>query len=113
MSILNKQERVSPSKHEVKAQRVKRSARSTTDVLLNSVQSSFKAIWDDENPQGVIDALGTDAQEIFELSSNTVDFLVAELTGKRDEDLAKLLAVITLVQPHTVNADGTITIDSV
>jgi len=94
-----------------KSYRVKRDTIQITDALINSVTSRLKHIWEDPTPQGVIDQLGTDAEEIFQFIDNTTLFLNTELSGKRDEDLVKIQAAVNLIQPYTVSANGTISID--
>ena len=111
MSVLNDKPKIELTQAERKANRVLRSAKQSTDALIQGVISSLSAIWEDENPQDVLDALGTDAKELFELNTNTVAFLAGELTGKRDNDLAEIMALVAKVQPNTVNEDGTVTID--
>ena len=111
MSVLNEQPRQELTQAEQKANRIKRSAKQSTDALIQGVVSSLSAIWEDENPQDVLDALGTDAQELFELNTNTVAFLAGELTGKRDNELGVIMGLVAKVQAHTVNEDGSVTID--
>lgn len=60
-------------------------------------------IWDVPNPQTVLDAIGTDAAEMFLLSQKTAAFLEQLKPGCTTAALAKM-------KPFTVNQDGTITI---
>ena len=110
MSVLNNKPKTELTQAERKANRVLRSAKQSTDSLIQGVVSSLSLIWEDENPQDVLDALGTDAKELFELNTNTVAFLAGELAGKRDNELAVIMGLVAKVQAHTVNGDGTVTI---
>lgn len=111
MSVLNAQPNERPSIYVRKSNQIKRAAKQSTDTLLQNVIISLNNIWEDEDPQAVLDELGTSAQELFELNAVTVEFLVSTLTGKRDADLVSLVTATLKVLPHTVNGDGTVTID--
>ena len=110
MSVLNEPQKLEPTEAVRNAEYVKRLANKGTDALLTSVTRSLKKIWASEAPQGIIDELGTDAKELFELNTNTVQFLFTELTGKRDAQLAEITEILATVPPYTVNEDGTVTI---
>ena len=110
MSILNEPQKLEPTEAVRNAESVKRLANKGTDALLASVIRSMAKIWVSEAPQDVLDELGTDAKELFELNANTVQFLFTELTGKRDAQLAEITEILATVPPYTVNEDGTVTI---
>ena len=93
-----------------RANRVKANIVDTTALIVDNIVDGLNAIWNYHTPQAVLDALGTDAVEAFAFSRETSEYVVAQITGKRD-DLVALIAKAQLnVLPYTENADGTITI---
>ena len=111
MSVLNNRAQQELTVPERKAKRIKRNAKQSTDYLIQALTSSLRAIWQSDEPQDVLDALGTDAKELFELNTNALTFLFNELAGKRDDDLAIIMELTELIKPHTINEDGTVTVD--
>ena len=91
--------------------RVIDNAIATSELIAFKLIDGLKAIWDYEDPQAVLDALGEDAVEAFALSRETAEFIIPRLTGKRDDIVAQINDAFTLVQPYTENEDGSVTID--
>jgi len=110
MSVLTTGERSAPDKYQRKATQIKRTAVSSTQSLIQGVVQSLSLIWNDESPQLVLDALGTDAQELFELNTSVIEFLSSELVGKLDGELQTINDLLAKIQPYTVNKDGSVTI---
>ena len=79
--------------------------------LLKTLNSGLSDIWDAEDPAAVLAELGTDAEEAFLLSSETVKLFAAILPGSRDTELATLLAKVEAIPAFTINSDGTVTLD--
>lgn len=90
----------------VKASRLKRTAYDLYVTVFQGWARGMRDIWEAQDPQAVIDALGTDAVELFALSAKTVAFLESLNPGCTAEFLAKM-------KPFTENADGTISINPV
>jgi hypothetical protein len=89
-----------------KAERLRRTPIQLFNTLLSSWSQGVSAIWDDADPQAVLDALGTDAAPLFQLSAQTAAFLEQLKPGCTTDAVSKIKA-------FTVQADGKITIDPV
>ena len=72
--------------------------------LLYTWRTCITQVWDDQDPAAIIAELGTDAAEIFAISTRTYLFLESNEPGCTLSYLAK-------VQPYTVHPNGTVTID--
>jgi hypothetical protein len=104
MQILNQTQRVIPNETERRVIQLKRLAPQQFNQLLNGWKLGISMVWDATNPQEVFDGLGELAGEFVLASSATVTLLEYLKAGCTAEYLAK-------VKPHTVNPDGTVTID--
>jgi hypothetical protein len=84
---------------------IKKNAKQTFDILLNSVKNSTKKFWDNKEftPTEMAEAAGTDCVELFTLHEMIVGVLETANPGCAAD-------VISLVGAHTKNNDGTITI---
>lgn len=110
MSILNAPiDNVTPAQR--KATRLKMGAKQMTETMAHQWAGMFSALWDDQNPQDILDELGTDAAEFFELNTALVTFMLTSLTGKRDDLVAMIQEKVATLPAHTVNPDGTVTVD--
>jgi hypothetical protein len=100
MNLLNSN-KLTPSQS--KAARLKSLPAAQFRQLLNAWQNGVSLIWDDSNPQSVLDELGTDAAQLFALSTATAKFL---------ETLKPGCVALTLkkIKPFTINPNETITI---
>ena len=112
MSLLNVTPRQEPSSESRAADSIRRSAKTMTDRLLKTLNAGLSDIWDAEDPAAVLAELGTDAEEAFLLSSETVKLFTAILPGSRDAELATLLAKIEAIPAFTIHSDGTVTLDA-
>lgn len=72
--------------------------------LFQNWKIRFEQLWRAQDPQGVLDELGTNAGEVFLLSSQLVGFLETLKPGCTAETLA-------IMKPVTINPDGSATID--
>lgn len=61
-------------------------------------------LWDSPNPQAVLNILGTDAAELFNISLATTKFLESISPGICAAGIAK-------IRPFTINLNGTVTIN--
>lgn len=64
----------------------------------------FLMLWDNDNPAEILEALGTNAVELFTLSAQMVVFLETLKPGCTADLLTKML-------PCTLHEDGTVTIN--
>lgn len=71
--------------------------------LLAEWRSCIDKVWDDQDPAVIIAQMGTDAAEIFQISTRTYLFLEANEPGCTLDRLAK-------VRPYAVHPDGTVTL---
>lgn len=110
MSILNPTAVVRPSRIESKVEGIEQSTKTIADKIIKTWENSFSAIWDDENPAAVLAELGTNAAEVFLLSSATVQFLSEILASSRPDDLGRILTKVENMPAFDVNEDGTITL---
>ena len=67
-------------------------------------------IWDDANPQAVLDALGEDAAEVFEINEHTVAFMAGVLGGRRQAELDAILAKVAAKPETQTDENGNVTI---
>lgn len=115
MSILgqNHSDPVSPALRATT--QIKNRAARLAETIIREWEHGFDALWN--NPQAtpaeVLAELGTDAAEVFELSSTTCQFIAAILSGRLDEKLAAIQAKIAAKPATTVHEDGSVTIDPV
>ena len=92
-------------------------ARETAEIIANNLVRGLDAIWkidpavESGTPQEVLDELGTDAVELFALSRDTAAYIIPQLTGKRDDLVAKIQAAFGNMLPYTENEDGTVTVN--
>jgi hypothetical protein len=115
MSIL-KQNHSDPISPALRATtQIKNRAARLAETIIREWEHGFDALWN--NPQAtpaeVLAELGTDAAEVFELSSATCQFMAAILSGRLDEKLADIQAKIAAKPATTVHEDGSVTIDPV
>ena len=110
MSILNQNQQPAKSEAEVRTEQIKDHANSFTNQMIRNWNIGWGLLWDSENPQEILDQLGTDAVELFDLNEQILNFLVPALAGKRDDQLQQVLGRV-IEKPETIiNEDGTISI---
>lgn len=111
MSILEKTQ--SQPTVEQAAQRIKNRVAQQAEQIFVNWLSSFDNLWQSGifTPEEKIAALGTDAAEVFGLNEALVQFMVASMTGRRDDLVAQINAKVAAMPAYTINQDGTVTLD--
>jgi hypothetical protein len=73
-------------------------------------RDSFESLHGDPatRPQK-LQILGTNAVELFQLNSALTQFMIGQLTGKRDDLVAEIGARLATLPQFNFNADGTVT----
>jgi phosphoglycolate phosphatase-like HAD superfamily hydrolase len=116
MSVLNSQNIQDPTPAKTRqALQIKRGVAQLAEHLIISWNQSFDKLWNNPRatPAELLEELGTDAAEVFQLSAATVQFLATILTGRRQAELDLILAKVQSIPPFTVHQDGSITLDPV
>lgn len=87
------------------ANQLKQNAKNTFRNLVGSYNANARLFWSNPafTPNQIAAALGTDAAELFQLHAK-----IGELLASVKPD--SVTQVLALVQPFTVNEDGTVTI---
>jgi hypothetical protein len=93
---------------------------SLVNEMVNRWNRAFDQLWSESfTPVGEpitveekLAALGTNAAELFELNTIFTQFIITQLTGKRDDIVAQIVAKVATIPPYTVNPDGSITLDA-
>lgn len=114
MSILTKKNKSNQPSVDQVAERIKSSAFQASEQMLNSWNQTFDMLWREGGaftPAEKLEALGTEAAELFQLSAAMVEFMINNLSGKRDDALAIIAAKVSSMPALTINSDGTVTID--
>jgi hypothetical protein len=84
----------------------------TRDVILGQLNDAFSQLWENPNPQGVLDAMGTKAGRLFQINAKFATVVGQLLAEEGDAaGMARFQAIIAKIPPHTVNPDGTVTIN--
>lgn len=96
------------------ARQVLRTPAQTADVILGQLNDGVERIFSNQNPQAVLDALGTQAGKVFAINAAFSQMVAQLLTSEGDTvRLARLQAILARIPAHTVHEDGTVTIDPV
>lgn len=109
MSILNENSSTqgNPAR---KAARIKHLNLVMANQMIKSWNEGWDLIWSDENPQAVLDALGEDAGEVFDINEANLVFLSNVLSGRRQSELDAIFAKVA-VKPNTqTDENGNVTI---
>lgn len=84
----------------------------TADVILGQLADGTGRIFSSQNPQAVLDALGTNAGKVFAINATFARMVAQLLTSEGDTvRLARLQAILSRIPAHTIHEDGTVTID--
>ena len=94
-----------PTQAELVAQRILRAHVLGFRQIKASWEARISDIWDAQDPQAIITALGTQAALVFFISAKTIEFLELMEPGSTTAGVAK-------IKPFTVHEDGTITINA-
>lgn len=105
MSVLNNPPQPAPSHAEIAADNIRRQARHTFNTMVQAFNAGSKLFWQNSNatPEEVAAALGTDAQEIFELHAK-LGQLIATVKP------TAIVAGVSVVGQFEYNEDGTVTV---
>ena len=110
MSILNQPTNLNSAKR--KAARVKFLTRGIFEDSIKVWNEINETIWNDPNPQEVLDALGEDAEEIINLDGKIVSFLNDSLTGSSKQvDLDEIISKAN-GRPNVTSNGGKVIIDN-
>jgi hypothetical protein len=93
---------------------IKASPRRMADDLIRNWERAFDLLWTEKDgitPAQRIEALGTDAAELFGANAALVQFLVTVFTGKDDALVAHILAKVGTIPEFTAHEDGTVTLN--
>ena len=94
------------------ARRLIEGIQSTKRAILAELRHNVGILWDSPDPQGILDALGPQAAEVFALNSAFAQFVGTMLTQAGDDaSLAELQRILAQVKPSTTHPDGTVTIN--
>ena len=108
MSILDKStSQIDPAR---KAARIKHLNLVIANEIIRSWNEGWDLIWSDENPQAVLDALGGDAGEVFDINEATIGFLMNVLGGRRQAELDSILAKVSVKPETQTDENGNVTI---
>lgn len=97
---------------QAKARRLIEGIRRTKGVLIAEFRQNVLELWDYEDPQAVLDAVGDESEELFYLSNEYAAFLNTILTRAGDtKSLSELTEILAKVKAVTVHEDGRVTIN--
>ena len=113
MSILENTSSSTVTPAERSAKQIRRATSQMAYNLIQSWNHGWDLIWNSADPAGVLQELGTDAGEVFELNEQLVAYFVTALTDRRQADLDAILAKVAAKPATTTAQDGTVTIDPV
>lgn len=107
----NRQDPVAPAQR-IATRIINQTGRSA-EQLIRQWERSFDALYNNPQatPEEILEAMGTDAAEVFELSAAMVGMMTAILPGKLDEEWARIQAKIAAKPATTAHEDGTVTVD--
>lgn len=94
-----------------RANQIKTGAAQLADQLTRQWNTMWDCLWESPDPIAVIEELGTDAGELFELNDHLINFFKSSLAQRRQEQLEQILAKVALKPATTIHDDGTATID--
>lgn len=102
---------------EIAADEVRSAPTRVAQSLFRLMEDSLDYLWSDRGgvtPAEKLEALGTDAVDLFWLSHQTVGFLLGITEGLEDDPRrARIAELLSRIPPHTKHPDGRITIDPV
>lgn len=110
MSILNPQSRPQPSEAEMKAEQVRQTTANIARRIFRIWEMNYDLIWNSSDPQAVLNELGEDAAEVFNLSSGIIGLMQTTLPEALPDEWARIEAKIAKIPTHIVNEDNTVEI---
>ena len=111
MSLLNEIPESRKTAVAKKADRIRYITKTTIDEITRSWKQSFDLIWEDPNPQEVLDALGEDGEEIFELNQEAFLYICNTLADRKQSELDTILLKVASKPETSVGKSGKITIN--
>lgn len=108
MSILDKNQEAQNAKR--KASRVKHINAVLANEIVRCWHEGWDLIWDHDDPQEVLNALGEDASEVFEINEQTVSFLANVLSGRKQDQIDAILAKVAAKPATQTDENGNVTI---
>jgi hypothetical protein len=122
MSILNQSNSVNPENSKEfriarVTNRIKSAPRELAEEMFRRWENGFDALWGNQDGFGFgqqitvaekLAALGTDAAELFQLNSEFTIFMLTQLTGKRDDLVARINEKLATIPEHVINEDGAV-----
>jgi hypothetical protein len=114
MSILIPTEQAAPIPEAVlRANRIRESIRAQAERDVSEWETRMNEFWSvtGTTPAEVLEALGTDAREIFVLSDARATHLAETLSASRPDLAARIMEREALVPAHTIHNDGRVTLE--
>jgi hypothetical protein len=114
MSILAPSDIPAPIPEAVlRANRIRESIRAQAERDVSDWEQRMNEFWSvtGTTPAEVLDALGTDAREIFVLSHLRATHLAETLSASRPDLVARIMERAALVPAHTIHDDGRVTLE--
>lgn len=114
MSLLTQQNELSDAQLlQRRVQEIKSTPRKLTEQMYQQWLQGFNALWTDGKFTAAqkLQALDTDAAELFALNTAFVTFMVTQLTGKRDDLVQHMQDKINAMPAYTIHDDGTVTLN--
>lgn len=93
------------------ANRVTQTCSSMSYQLIQQWNQAWDALWGSEDPAAVLAEIGTEAEEIFALNDDIIDYFTITLAGRKQDELDAILAKMATKPATTTAADGSVTID--
>lgn len=113
MSILNETVKKVVPKEDMAADKIKKETRRMAQQLISGWMRGFDRLWNNPNADAadILASLGTNAEEVMDLSAGLVAFLGSILADRDPDTWAEIQAKIAEKPATTTNPDGTVTID--
>lgn len=114
MSILTQPIENTVNEGQLAFQAMIRDLRTSPKVLVDTIYNywarAFDLLHGDPTTRPAkLEALGTDAGEMFALNTALCEFLIASLTGKRDDIVSGVQSRLASLPEFVFNQDGTVT----
>ena len=110
MSLLNEIPQPSQNSPKKKASRIKYLNVALANEIIRCWHEGWDMIWSDPNPQAVLDALGEDAGELFDINEQTLTYLNNVLGGRRQSELDNIFAKVSAKPETTTDENGNVKI---
>lgn len=111
MSVLDSNKSKANDEAVRRANQIRTTSAQIADTIIRQWTAAWDTLWDAANPAAVLQELGSDAEELFELNDMLISFFRESLAGRRQDQLEDMLARVALKPATTINPDGTATID--